>query len=99
MLKRSLLVVVVAAVAAAAPAGAAKPAAACPGPFAELTFAEALQLAQDTGVPGTPADHLAFLVRVDQNADEKLCFLDPPDTPGLPPSAFIVIDNTANVRR
>jgi hypothetical protein len=100
MLKRSVTVLVVAglaALAAAAPSGAAKPTGVCPPPFDPLTFAEALELAHETGAPGTDEELLAFLVRFDKNQDEVLCFQDLPDTPGIPPFAFNVIDNTASV--
>ena len=102
MVKRSLAVLIAcgcAALVGAAPSAAAKPTGVCPPAFDQLTFAEALELAIETGVPGTPDEHLAFLVIVDKNLDETLCFFDPPDTPGLSPSSFIVIDNTAGIRK
>jgi hypothetical protein len=40
---------------------------------------------------------VAILTPLDKNRDEILCFLDLPNTPGIPPFAFNVIDNTASV--
>ena len=100
MVKRSLMVVVIAAVAAVAGAGpsaAAKPTGVCPPAFEERTFAQLLAFAQETGVPGTPQEHLAFLMRFDKNEDQRLCVLTVADPPGLPPSAINIIDNTARV--
>jgi hypothetical protein len=100
MFNRSLIVVVVAAVAvlaAAAPSSATKPRGGCPPAFEERTFAQLLAFAQETGVPGTPEDHLAFLMRFDKNEDQRLCVLTVADPPGLPPSSINIIDNTANV--
>lgn len=100
MLNRPLMVVIVAAVAAlaaAAPSGATKPKGVCPPAFQERTFAQLLAFAQETGVPGTPQEHLAFLMRFDKNEDQRLCVLTAADPPGLPEHSINIIDNTANV--
>lgn len=99
MLKRSIAVLAVVGWAAltAAPTGAAPPPGVCPPAFDALTFAEALELAHETGAPGTDEELLALLVGLDKNQDEVLCFQDLPNTPGIPPFAFNVIDNTASV--
>ena len=102
MLKRSLMVVAIAAVAAvvgAAPSAAKKPTGVCPPAFEERTFAELLAFAQEMGIPGTPQEHLAFLMRFDKNEDQRLCVLTVADPQGLPPSAINIIDNTARVPR
>jgi hypothetical protein len=99
MLKRSMTVLAVAGCAAlaAVPSGAAPPTGGCPPAFDALTFAEAIELAHETGAPGTDEELLAILVSLDKNQDEVLCFQDLPDTPGIPPFFFNVIDNTASV--
>lgn len=85
-----------AALAVAAPTGAAKPNGVCPPAFEQRTFAQLLAFAQETGVPGTPEEHRAFLMRFDKNEDQLLCVLTASDPPGLPPSSINIIDNTAN---
>ena len=86
----------VAALAGAAPSVAAKPEGACPQAFEQRSFVQLLQFAQDTGVPGTPDDHLAFLMRFDKNGDQLLCVLTASTPPGLPAHSINIIDNTAN---
>ena len=100
MLKRCLLVVVVAGVcvfAAAPSASAAKPVGVCPPPFQTMTLEQAIALGIELGAPLTPEEIEAILRTLDTNRDEILCVLDLPNTPGIPPFAFNVIDNTASV--
>jgi hypothetical protein len=100
MLKRSLVVVVLAGIcvlAAAPSASTAKPVGVCPPPFEALTIEQAIPLGIELGAPLTPEEIEAILTALDTNRDEILCFLDLPDTPGIPPFAFNVIDNTASV--
>jgi hypothetical protein len=99
-LKHRLVVLVVAGVcvlAAAPSASAAKPVGVCPPPFQALTFEQAIVLGIELGAPLTPEEIVAILTPLDKNRDEILCFLDLPNTPGIPPFAFNVIDNTASV--
>jgi hypothetical protein len=88
-----------AALAAAGPAGAAQPTGVCPPAFDQLTFAEALAIAHELGVPFSDEEILAAFTSLDTNRDETLCFQDLPDTPGIPFHQFNVIDNTAKVPR
>jgi hypothetical protein len=100
MFKRSLAVLVAATVcvlAAAPSASTAKPVGVCPPPFQALTFEQAIELGIELGAPLTPEEIEAILTSLDTNRDEILCFLDLPNTPGIPPFAFNVIDNTASV--
>ncbi len=100
MLKRPVGVLVMAgvlALAAAAPSGATKPVGVCPPPFDQQTFAEALVVAHETGVPASDEELLAVFMSLDTNGDENLCFMNFPDTPGIPSWAVNIIDNTASV--
>jgi hypothetical protein len=98
MLKRSFVVLAGVCVLAAAPsASAAKPVGVCPPPFQALTIEQAIVLGIELGAPLTPEEIEAILTPLDTNRDEILCFLDLPDTPGIPPYFVNVIDNTASV--
>jgi len=77
---------------AATPSGAIKPKANCPPPFEKLTLQQALDLAEQQGVPETLVIEL-FAV-TDNNSDENLCFAPLPDTKNRV-GFFNVVDDTA----
>ena len=102
MLKRSLIVLVVAALAAlaaAAPSGATKPVGTCPPPFEQYTFEQALAVAHELGVPFSDEELVAGWIPLDTNGDQVLCFQDLPNTPGIPFYQFNTIDNTSSAPR
>jgi hypothetical protein len=92
ILLSSLSAALVALALAAVPSGAVKPSANCPPPFEKLTLQEALDLAEQQGVPETEV--LGLFAVTDKNRDESLCFAPLPDTRNRV-GFFNVVDNTA----
>ncbi len=72
------------------PAAAAVPVGSCPNPasgFQLYTDAELLEIFVSPGAA-------EFIAETDKNDDRRVCVKDIPNTPGNPPTARIVVDNS-----
>ena len=100
MLKRSMLVLVVAAVCllAAAPLASGKPAGgSCPAGWETWTIEEAVELKLALGYPLTREELLARANAFDENNDGIVCLFDIRDSPGTPAYIGLVSDNFVHV--